>query len=74
MTLQTGSKPTLLNEREVALVTGMSVASVRRWRLDDRGPRFLKIGASVRYRESDVTAWLDTRPSGGNVVEENNRG
>jgi predicted DNA-binding transcriptional regulator AlpA len=56
---------TLLNERDVARITGLSVASVRRWRLLRQGPKYLKIGAAVRYRPEDVAAWLETRPSGG---------
>jgi predicted DNA-binding transcriptional regulator AlpA len=55
----------LLNERDVARITGLSVASVRRWRLLRRGPTYLKIGAAVRYKREDVTAWLASRPTGG---------
>jgi len=55
----------LLNEHEVARVTGLSVASVRRWRLLRHGPRYLKIGVAVRYKSEDVAAWLKSRPSGG---------
>jgi predicted DNA-binding transcriptional regulator AlpA len=55
----------LLNERDVARITGLSVASVRRWRLLRQGPKYLKIGAAVRYRREDVTAWLASRPTGG---------
>jgi len=57
--------PILLNEFDVARVTGLSVASVRRWRLFKQGPKFLKIGASVRYRAEDIRLWLETRPTGG---------
>ncbi len=57
--------PALLNEFDVARITGLSVASVRRWRLFKRGPRFLKLGAAVRYRAEDIQAWLETRPTGG---------
>lgn len=55
----------LLNERDVARVTGLSVASVRRWRLFRLGPKYLKIGAAVRYKPEDIKAWLESRPSGG---------
>jgi predicted DNA-binding transcriptional regulator AlpA len=55
----------LLNEHDVARITGMSVASVRRWRLLRQGPKYLKIGASVRYKPEDVSAWLASRPTGG---------
>ena len=54
----------LLNEHDVARITGLSVASVRRWRLQGRGPKFLKLGASVRYRTADVNGWLDSCPNG----------
>ena len=56
---------TLLNEHDVARVTGLSVASVRRWRLFKQGPKYLKLGASVRYKSTDIAAWLDSRPTGG---------
>ena len=55
----------LFNERDVARVTGLSLASVRRWRLFRNGPRYLKIGVSVRYKPEDIAAWLDSRASGG---------
>jgi predicted DNA-binding transcriptional regulator AlpA len=55
----------LLNEYDVARITGLSVASVRRWRLFRQGPKYLKIGAAVRYKPEDVSAWLESRPSGG---------
>jgi predicted DNA-binding transcriptional regulator AlpA len=55
----------LITEQDVASITGMSLATVRRWRLLRRGPRYLKIGAAVRYRPEDVAAWLEARPSGG---------
>jgi predicted DNA-binding transcriptional regulator AlpA len=55
----------LLTERDVARVTGLSVASVRRWRLLRQGPKYIKIGAAVRYRPEDISIWLESRPSGG---------
>ena len=55
----------LLNEMEVAEYLKMSVASVCRWRLFRTGPKFVKIGASVRYRRGDVETWLDSRPGLG---------
>jgi predicted DNA-binding transcriptional regulator AlpA len=58
----------LLNEHEVARITGLSVASVRRWRLLQQGPKYLKIGSSVRYRAADVEAWLASLPTRGGSV------
>ena len=59
-----------INEHEVARVTLMSVATVRRWRLTGKGgPPYLKIGAAVRYRREDVQAWLDKCQVGGTQAE-----
>jgi predicted DNA-binding transcriptional regulator AlpA len=64
------SHTVLLNDYEVAERAAVSVATVRRWRLLGQGPRFLKLIASVRYRPEDVEAWLDSRPTGGEAVNE----
>ena len=69
MTTTNNTLETLLNEHEVARITGLSVASVRRWRLLRLGPKYLKIGAAVRYKPDDITAWLESRPSGGGHPE-----
>ncbi len=55
----------LLNEHEVARVTGLSVASVRRWRLLRQGPKYLKLNSAVRYKPEDIAEWLASRPTGG---------
>jgi predicted DNA-binding transcriptional regulator AlpA len=55
----------LLNERDVSRITGMSLATVRRWRLLGQGPKYKKIGTAVRYRPEDVAAWLESCPTGG---------
>ena len=55
----------LLNEYEVAEMLGISVATIRRWRLLKQGPRFLKVGVLCKYKIEDVFLWLESRPSGG---------
>jgi len=55
----------LLNEHEVAGILAVSVSTIRRWRLLRRGPKFIKVGASVRYKPADVHQWLESRESGG---------
>ena len=61
---------TLLNEHDVAHITSLSVASVRRWRLLRQWPKYLKIGAAVRYKPEDSTVWLESRPPGGEYQAE----
>jgi predicted DNA-binding transcriptional regulator AlpA len=56
----------LLNERETALLVGMSISTLRRWRREDKGPRFIRISAgAVRYSPVDVANWIASRPRGG---------
>ena len=43
-----------LTEREVSEQLGLSVATLRAWRHRGKGPRFLRLGRSVRYLPSDV--------------------
>jgi hypothetical protein len=50
---------TLLTEHEYARITKRSVASARRDRLLRQGCPFVKLGALVRYRPSDVRAYLE---------------
>lgn len=57
----------LMTEDEVSKRLNVSVASLRRWRLQDRGPAFLKVSALVRYRPEDLEAWLAALPTGGTV-------
>jgi len=58
----------LLDERDVALWIRVSVATLRYWRGEGKGPRYRKVGQLVRYAPSDVTEWLKSRPTGGEEV------
>jgi len=55
----------LLNEKELAAKLKVSVAALRRWRLEGRGPRVTKVERLVRYREADVALYLAGRTAGG---------
>jgi predicted DNA-binding transcriptional regulator AlpA len=69
MAIESNTLETLLNERDIARITGLSVASVRRWRLLRQGPKYVKIGSAVRYKPEDVSAWLESCRAGGNQAE-----
>lgn len=47
-----------LTERQVAEQLGLSVATLRAWRHRGKGPRFLRLGRSVRYLPSDVEEFV----------------
>ena len=70
MNITNTSGGALLNDLDVAHLMGLSVATVRRWRLLKIGPVAKKIGAAVRYKPEDVKAWLDSRPTIGGEHQE----
>jgi len=59
----------LWNERDVARVSGLSVATIRRRRLLDQPPKFIKLGAAVKYKPADVAAWIDSQSTGERQTE-----
>src|SRR5271170_192022 len=54
-----------LTEIELSDRIHVSLATLRRWRLENRGPKFRKLGSLVRYGEYDLTQWMEAQPSGG---------
>ena len=44
-----------------APLLGVKPATLEVWRCRGIGPRFVKVGARVVYRLSDLTAYLDSR-------------
>ena len=51
----------LLTVGQVFELTGRAVSSLEKDRLTGSGPPYVKLGRLVRYRQSDVLAWLDER-------------
>jgi excisionase family DNA binding protein len=54
-----------LTEEQLSDCLSVSLGTLRRWRLENRGPKFHKLGSLVRYSEYDLDDWLQARPSGG---------
>ena len=57
-----------LTEVEVAQRTHISLATLRRWRLENRGPIFRKFGSLVRYAEEELSRWEQAQPCGGENI------
>ena len=49
----------LLSPDELAEFFGVPLGTIYRWNYTSTGPRPIKVGRHVRYRESDVERWLD---------------
>ena len=46
-----------LTPGELAERLRIPVGTLKRWRTTGTGPRFLRVGRHVRYRETDVETW-----------------
>jgi len=55
--------PQLLNEKETSRMLAVSVAALRRWRREHRGPRFVKLQRAVRYSVSELSQFLERNSS-----------
>lgn len=51
----------LLSPQELADYLKVPVKSVYRWRVEGTGPAGMRVGKHVRFRLSDVDAWLTAR-------------
>ncbi len=58
-----------LTESEVAERTQISLATLRRWRLENRGPKYRKFGSLVRYAEDELANWEQNQPGGGDIAD-----
>ncbi len=59
MNIQQPSAPRLLKEAEAAAILKLKVTTLRRWRWAGKGPRFVKVGAAVRYDSADLSAFIE---------------
>lgn len=55
--LPDGATRIALDENELAIRWGLSVKTLRRWRQEQLGPIFCKLGARVTYLISEVEAF-----------------
>jgi predicted DNA-binding transcriptional regulator AlpA len=51
----------LLTPEDVSNLLGIPTKTLANWRSERVGPLPLRIGCHVRYRASDVSAWLEER-------------
>jgi predicted DNA-binding transcriptional regulator AlpA len=57
----------LLTTKQVALITSLSVSTLRKMRMsgNTEGPRFVKLNRRCAYRHEDVEAFIAARLRGG---------
>lgn len=64
----------MLTPAEAGDFLGVKKATLSQWRYNGRSPRFYKLGGTgrscrVRYRRSDLLAWIESQAVCGGVVE-----
>jgi predicted DNA-binding transcriptional regulator AlpA len=59
---------TLLTVEDLARLAKVTVPTVYGWNKRGTAPRRLRVGRYVRYRQSDVVAWLDERVAAGEAA------
>jgi hypothetical protein len=52
------SGPSLLNEKQAADFLNMSVRTLQAWRVNGRGPAFVRLSAAVRYSAADLEMFI----------------
>ena len=62
----------LVNQQTAAAILQVSPGTLSVWRSSGRySIPFIKIGANVRYKRSDLQAWLDSRYNATGFTKEN---
>lgn len=53
----------ILTPEGLAEEIAIPIRTLYQWRYQGKGPRSMKLGRHVRYRRSDIKAWLEAQAS-----------
>ena len=60
-----GTDPdSLVTEVQTAEFLNISIRTLQAWRIKLAGPRFVRVGRAIRYRRSDLIAWIEANTVG----------
>ncbi|GFO60943.1 hypothetical protein GMST_32680 [Geomonas silvestris] len=59
------SQSELLTTEQVAALLQMRVSTIQQWRWRGIGPSYARLGRTIRYRRSDVEAYIARRMANG---------
>jgi predicted DNA-binding transcriptional regulator AlpA len=51
----------LLTQRQTSEIVSLSERTLERLRVSGTGPRYVKLGRRVAYRQADIEAWIASR-------------
>jgi excisionase family DNA binding protein len=52
---------TLITTNQAANMLCLSEMTLRKWRWEGKGPRFIKLGRKVAYRQEDLYDWIESQ-------------
>ena len=61
MTAPAGSTNALLTSKAVAEQLNVGIQTLAKWRSEGKGPRYVQLGRSVRYRANDIAEFVERR-------------
>lgn len=50
----------VFNTREASLYTGVPISTLRKYRMEDRGPKWTKPEGRALYFKEDLDTWLES--------------
>ena len=56
-----GDDLTLIDNKQAADILGVNYLTLQNWRSTGKSPRYVKVGRNVRYRISELKAWLEAQ-------------
>lgn len=54
-----GDDLTLVDNKQAAKILEINEKTLTNWRSSGKSPKYVKVGRCVRYRLSDLTAWIE---------------
>jgi len=48
----------LITSNDTASILCLSPKTLRKWRWEGKGPKFIKVGHKVAYRQEDITTFI----------------
>lgn len=53
--------PEYLNTKQLAQRLGLHFHTLEKWRVEGKGPPFIRIGRTIKYRWWEVEKWMNER-------------
>jgi len=50
----------LMRDKEAANFLGLKPITLRFWRMQRKGPKFIRMGRACRYRDTDLEQFIET--------------